>query len=503
VSHPSAGSQVIIANAQTRALAAETSGRPPDFIVDAATTPTREQIQAVLDSAGPGDIVEFRGSHVLDTLYLRSDGTPDNPIYVRGDGTAIVGDPAGGEVFIAVGNHWVVEDLTINSNMDANWGVRVDGRQDGSSSSRKPVTGFTLRRTVVRSRKGLKAAEGSVGEIYDVTVYDNVFVGRWSWSDVVTLAKGGQANGGTELRSTWNDVGIKLTGQGHSVFNNTLSGFGDGIKTDRYTSISNINILYSRNDLLWGRDDGIELDDGYRNCAAIENRISNSGTGISKQPNFVTGGPTYAVRNVLVNQFLRPFKLNDGPNGLIVAHNTIVGSQRTRPDYFWLQFNNGQVENISVLNNLLVWANPPAPGYMMFFDTLIAAEQWDGNAYWPDAGFKFRNVPTAPSFAAAQADSRLPAGYAGAGFEASGALLPAQPFDAGIAALGANWETYVEAFDPRLSAVTPGRSAAIPLRGFGGSSRGAVEVGTLLPKYGARSIANTVAPAPPEALTVQ
>jgi len=505
VSDPALGTQVVTTSVTTRPLARETSGQQATVVIDAANAPTESDIQGILDNASPGDIIEIRGTHEVDNLELKANGTKFNPIYLRGDGSATLQDSAGGRVITAIGNHWVVENLTLIANPDAtNWVVRVDGREVGSASNRQPLTGFTLRRCNVSGRRGLRAWEGSDSEVYDVTVYDNTFSGRYTWNDIVTLVNGGTAKGATGVSSTWNDTGLKMTGQGHSIFNNTLSGFGDGIKTDRQTAISNTTISYSRNKILWGGDDGIELDDAYRNVVMSENLIMNTGTGASKQPNFVTGGPNYIVRNVLVNHYLRPFKLNDGPHGLRLIHNTVVNTSKETGPRFWVQHNNGRVEQLDVVNNIFVRVNHQLGDTLIKFDANLEQERWDGNTYWPDGEFEFNSFGSSSSFAGARGNSKFPDGYGGAQFEDSGSLLSEQPFVGGISSIGDDWTTQVMSFDPSLKPNSGAKTGAISMRGYLGVSRGAVEFGQSSPEYGSRaSVPGLTRPKSPENLSIQ
>jgi hypothetical protein len=96
---------------------------------------------------------------------------------------------------------------------------------------------------------------------------------------------------------TWNYEGIVVTGAGHVICHNTLAGFGDALGLSQPVEIPNRGIDFYGNDVLWGGDDGIELDYSERNVRAFRNRFGNVAMGISFQP--VWGGPVYAVRNLI------------------------------------------------------------------------------------------------------------------------------------------------------------------------------------------------------------
>jgi hypothetical protein len=229
----------------------------------------------------------------------------------------------------------------------------------------------------------------------------------------------------------------------------------------------------------------------------------NTGTGGSKQPNNVTGGPNYIVRNVLINHYLRPFKLNDGPHGVKIIHNTVVNTNKETGSRFWVQHNNGRVEQLDVLNNLFVHVNHEAGDRLVKFDADLELEQWDGNAYWPDGEFEFNYFGSSSTFGEAQGNAKFPGGYKGAAFEDSGAVLGQQPFEAGVSAIGVDWTTRVNDFSPVLQSGSAATTGAVRINGYLGSSRGAAEFGEPLPQYGARvSVVEVKRPEPPTSLSV-
>ncbi|MFV2057173.1 MAG: fibronectin type III domain-containing protein, partial [Thiohalomonadales bacterium] len=154
---------------------------------------------------------------------------------------------------------------------------------------------------------------------------------------------------------TWGINGIEISGQGITVCSNSLSGFGDTIDIPDRGVNRAIDIF--ANDILWGGDDGLELDGGERNIRAYGNRISNSGTGISVQPG--NGGPFYIYRNIIYNpgqefsdqgilyEAYLPFKFKNGASGMYVFHNTAV-----RPGNAWQQ--GETLSNSKVYNNLIL-----------------------------------------------------------------------------------------------------------------------------------------------------
>jgi len=505
VNDPSSGTQSVTQSITTRALPKETKNQSPTHIIDSNDSPSSSQIQAILDGAQPGDIIEVRGSHIVNELYLRANGTAANPIYLRGNNGTLktIGDE---RVLQVTRSHWVVEDLNLFANPDYDrYVVRVRGILDGIDNDFGPIEAFTLRRNHVKGRKGLVAKEGTDGVMRNITLYDNYFEGRWDHPTIVTLKKCDDATVCTKVNATWDDSGVKMTGVGHSVFNNTFSGFGDSVKNSYQSAIGTKSIHYHRNKILWGGDDGIELDDAFRNVIASENLIMNTGTGVSKQPNKRTGGPNYAVRNVIVNYFLRPFKFNDGPNGVKAIHNTVVHTASVDgAELAYAQYG-GTLNNFEFFNNLFVRAVDAANCRFIYWTANFVNPQWDGNGYFPDH-CSFYIDKNRDTFALAQGfGDPYPAGYNGAAFEDSGMSLSTQPFGAGIGQFGTTWENTVDSADVRLAANSPAVNANLNLPGYDSRSIGAINYGDPLPQYGARTngVIDAVAPEPPTSLIVQ
>lgn len=445
-----------------------------DTSAQAATTTvtTESQLTTALSSASAGDIIQVNAKiELTSTASTGAAGTTAQPIYLRGnrDGAIVRGSnfPTNDSLLDILHSNWVVEGLILRGNESTSSGnteytVRVGG---GSGAV---IDGFTLRDSAIIGKRGLLARETN-GQMTGFAVYDNTFTGVWSRYYLANLLS--TTADATSLNVSWSDVAFRMTGQDHLIFNNTLSGYGDGAKTDEITAITNENITYARNDILWGGDDGIELDDGEYNSIAYQNRISNTGTGISRQPNGSPTGPMYAVGNVLVNQFLRPFKLNDGPPRIKLLHNTNVYTDRFTGDTGWLQFGSGAgnaLAELDHLNNLYVRADTATGAFeQLDVKPSHSDEQYDGNAYFPDGTFRVEDSTIGASFAAAQGSTSI-SGYGGANFEDSGQLLGSQPFTDGFSEFGSDWETTVNNFNPAYSGV----SAGVTLPGFSSSTPG-------------------------------
>jgi hypothetical protein len=113
--------------------------------------------------------------------------------------------------------------------------------------------------------------------------------------------------------------GIDLRGFGNVVCHNTVRNFGDCVSVQPFTGESFGNDVYG-NDASYCVDDGIEIDYNRANVRVWRNRVMNARTGVSIQP--VRGGPAYIFRNEFFSLENAPVKMNNGPAGFIVVHNT-------------------------------------------------------------------------------------------------------------------------------------------------------------------------------------
>jgi len=308
-----------------------------------------DELGQALSAAKPGDVIVLGGGVYREPIRLHQSGTEDNPIVVRGlhrDGTILEASEADYGVTIT-GSHVVLEQVTIRRSL---WGMRITDATD-----------VTVRQTRIRDVKyGIDATGGANRNLY---ICDNDLKGKAvAWPD-------------TGPR-TWNFEGIVVSGSGHVICYNTLSGFGDALGLSPNTTIPNRAIDFYGNDVLWGGDDGVELDYSERNVRAFRNRFGNVGMGISFQP--IWGGPVYAFRNVIYNTAKAPYKLNQDPTGFHIFHNTSI-----RPGWGWVQYGY-QVSNFSFVNNLTVGTE----NAVNMMPSLQLA-RIDFNGWAPDGQFTF------------------------------------------------------------------------------------------------------------------
>ncbi len=329
---------------RTRAVPPDNPANPRMVAVDSDRT-----LAEALSRANPGDVITLSAGTYAGPITLDRSGTAADPIIVRGTSPdrTIIEAPGAQYGVVILGSHVVLERMTIRR---STWGIRITDAGD-----------VVVRRTIIREvQYGIDAQGGTNRNFY---LCDNVLEGNGvSWPD-------------TSSR-TWNFEGIVVAGAGHVICHNTLSGFGDALGLSQQTAIPNRAIDFYGNDVLWGGDDGIELDYSERNVRAFRNRLGNVGMGISFQP--IWGGPVYAFRNVIYNTANAPYKLNQDPSGFHICHNTSI-----RPGWAWTQYGE-YASNFSFYNNLTVGTQNGVD-----MTPIIRSARIDYNGWSPDGQFKF------------------------------------------------------------------------------------------------------------------
>lgn len=280
LSDPDGGCAIETLEATTRTV--------PEAMQGAPVVPvTPANIDSVIGGAAPGDVLEL-GAGSYGEIWVTVDGSADAPIVLRGTAGAVVD----GDVRADNRSHIIIENLSINGKVKFNGGVGiavkgciVDAVDDGIIS--------------------LTRAENAY-------VADNVVTGVTTWTEPALGASGDNLG-----------EGIALTGPGHVIEHNRVSGFRDCVSLLEDSGADDqfsVDIL--RNDLSECADDGIEADFCFHDCRVVENRLTNTFIALSSQPGL--GGPTYFVRNAMYNVILSAFKLQRGSVGDVLWHNTVV-----------------------------------------------------------------------------------------------------------------------------------------------------------------------------------
>lgn len=473
----------------TRALPA-VAGAVTKSIAAGATS---SQIQAALDSAVPGDVIQFAdGTYSISDISVNRSGTFSHPIHIRGQSRAgVVLRHASRVLHLLNASDIVMENLTLQ-------GSGVDSGVAASSKGIVFYSGYTQERVTVRNTTitGVDRGIDVTGEAKQVLVYDNTLIGNNQWNQD-SYSYGGQGSPGSgdgtpdiDQNVFWNDDGIRITGQGNVVFNNTLLGFGDALAVEN--NHTSIGVHFYRNDILMTGDDAIEADYGFRNVTFYDNRVHNAMTLVSLDP--IWGGPFLAARNIGINIGRGPYKLNSQNTGHFFYNNTVIRTHNPSHPWGWVQYSNGDQKAWGYRNNILIYRGS---GNLLAMeaggqDPLdFTHNSWfpDRSVWWTNAGGSFTNL--------ASAYGSLPATepvFSGSKkrHEADN-ICESNPFTTSIN-LGSDYHTLISAFYmPILSnGSAPKNSGAhIPniTDGFSGnaSDRGALIAGVPIPVWGDRS----------------
>ncbi len=411
-------------------------------------------IAAADGRARPGDLMLLHQGVYPGPVKFTKSGTAEAPIVWRGagDGEVVIDGPEGRRAVSATRLvHVMFERLALRN---AGVGMGLTG------SSHVTVRGCHF----YRVGSGISAD----GQQQHLFISDNVFEGVCTW----------RRRAPREYRA------IQVSGMGHVVAYNRISGFKDGVDTRPAYPVRAIDI--HNNDISECLDDGIELDYSEQNTRAYDNRLTNCSMGISFQP--ARGGPAYAVRNVLYNIGLESFKLHLTPprpghmtSGGVILHNTVV--KTSVPFRVWS--NEGPARHFYLRNNLLVGTEAP---YAIELTCPIEESDWDFNAYvgGPFRNFARWNGTTYPSLADFQSGTRQ---------EMHGLVLPWSKglFASAVGRPADLAKQYpVRVNDLRLGARSPVIDKGVVLPSvnddYAGAAPdlGAIEFGKPLPHYGPR-----------------
>lgn len=346
------------------------------FITDSMST---QKIQAVLDSAQPGDVIEFAAGHYdLDNqLVLNRRGTEDRPIYLRGvarDKVILHRSEAGRVLYGLDVGDYIIEDITLKgTGMDSGTQASSIGVQfyDGSPTQKR----VTIRRVTMQ---GVDMGVIAYAAVEQVMVYNCSLNGNNRWEEAFT-----------NTNIAWNDDGIRLPGAANVAFNNTLYAFGDSFAAASHGGaiVPARNQHFYRNEIINSGDDATEGDHALRNVTFYDNRIHNSMTFISLDP--IYGGPYIAARNISVNTGRSPYKFNNTNTGHFIYNNTVIRTNGREGGWGWVQYNNGAQRAWGFENNILIYRG----------DGKLAALESPGhdpvdfthNSFYPDRAFWWSN----------------------------------------------------------------------------------------------------------------
>jgi len=278
-------------------------------------------------AAEPGDLIIVGAGSYPAAFTVRKSGQPGRPIIWRGParGEAVIEGSGGAETaergISATDVHDVwLEGLTIRR---VRYGIVAH-------RSRRIV----MRRCHVREVDYGFTATNNEPLTQRFFLADNILEGPSTWP---------RTKGIESAR------GFQVSGRGHEICHNRITGFADGIDTFGSPECSAIDIY--NNDISEMTDDGIEADYSRHNVRIFRNRLTNCFQGISEQP--VYGGPVYIFRNVMYNIAVEPFKMHtagqDLTSGFLLFHNTVV-----KKGVPWCVYTGDRVNNVVTRNNLFV-----------------------------------------------------------------------------------------------------------------------------------------------------
>ena len=300
----------------TRSISVRTRNVPTAMANAPIKSATPSNLSSVLNSAQPGDIVRLSAG-TYNEFDINRSGTAGKPIVIRGSSGTVVN----GEIGIFSQSDVHVEDLTVNGR------IRFNG------SDRIAITGNTINASLAFNGDGIITNIRSE----DSYIADNTVNGVTVWREAA-LSINGDNDG----------EGILVTGPGHVIEHNKISGMEDGIsfQEDSFAN-DQFSIDVLRNDISEAGDDGIEADFCMHNCRIMENQLTNTFVAFSSQPSL--GGPTYFVRNTAYNVGHVAFKLYRGSRGDVIFHNTVVKDG----DAFGIRTST-DVRDLYMRNNLII-----------------------------------------------------------------------------------------------------------------------------------------------------
>jgi hypothetical protein len=463
----------------TQTLQSVHSTRPLPSASGAATvtaTPS-DNLEAVIDSLAPGDVLELAsGTYNLGSgLRLDVSGTAQAPIVIRGeDRDNVILSGSGTIIQVLRASHVILEDLTFQ-------GTGVDGGGTAGSIGVSFWDG-TLQEFITFRRITMLGVDMGIvawGRVNSVLVHDCILRGNNEWTAAFI-----------ETSLTWNDDGIRLPGEGNCAFHNTLHAFGDTFAVNDGTMSA--AVYFYRNRITMTGDDACEGDYGTRNLAFYDNHVTNCATLLSLDP--LWGGPLYCFRNIAVNTLRGPFKFNSRQSGFMVYSNTIVRTDGATGGTGWVQYNNGALRNWSCRNNILIYHGSA--------DALMALESggmdpidfthngWypDGDVWWTNSGGSYLSLAAAFS----NLNTTTPVFGTSTRRHEHDLLMAREPFQSAIP-LGADHlveitSLYVPTLGGASVAVNAGTAIPNITDGFSGAApdMGAVIAGRSTPTWGAR-----------------
>jgi hypothetical protein len=413
-----------------------------------------------LQAAQPGDVITMANGTYTGPIYFFGSGTAQNPIIIQGaseTGTIVDGGNCTDcNIWEIYGSYIYLETMTLQ-NAERAVRFQTPGSQDNV------VRWVTTTNTTL----GI----GSQANQLDYYICDNILQGQIQWPLVYGT------DGGLEA----NDDGINMQGFGHVVCHNTISGFGDAMKTSEPGDRADD---FYGNDILWTYDNGIELDLSQGNTRCFRNRFTNTWDTLSVQPIF--GGPAYIIQNIVLNAADEQMKFHsqntvpiEDPIGIMVYHNTFYSTQAD------LNLNTPNTSHYFDIENNLFIGVESSSWNAVSWTGVIDHGLFDYDGYFPDGPMTFDFLSGYAAW------SNFAGVQAGLLEEPHGLVLNGLPFETPIQ-IPASWMTFMTPQDislaPGSSPVDRGLILPNINEGYTGTAPdlGAQEVGCPEPIFGPR-----------------
>lgn len=275
-----------------------------------------ETFPDALRKARPGDVLRL-AKGVYKGTFRPPNGEPGRPVVLMGEEGTVFDGEGKGNCIGASGSHDIM--LVGLAFRNATWALNFN------ASSRISVT-----RCLITDCAYGFVSQSNGDRQERIYIADCTMKGPCTWP---------------RSKNIEDPRGVQISGQGHVVCYNRISGYADAI--DTFSTYPCSSIDFYGNEISECTDDGIEMDYSEHNTRCFENRLTNCFQGISTQP--VWGGPVYIFRNAMYNLGLETFKMHNAPSGGLFFHNTSV--KAGIPLVLWT----GQpVTNFVMRNNLFI-----------------------------------------------------------------------------------------------------------------------------------------------------
>ena len=321
-------------------------------------------LQMAADNAQAGDhFIVADGNY--NSFTLITSGTFNNPI-------SFISENRHGAVINGNGTSSGVISLGEFSTIIT--GVIIDGFiiENGNYGIDAQNTQYvTVRNNIIQNVGWGYYNRRELGNENNQYITNNLMIGTTAWPQTTTP----------------NERGVDIRGNNNVVSFNTITDFADGISTDGELYEISYSLDIHNNDISNAVDDLIEVDGTISNTRIYANRCINGRAGVSLAP--IDGGPVYVFRNILYNMENSAFKMNRGPSGMMIVHNTCVNDQNVieAPDGW---------QNTFYRNNVIIGSKYC---FELFNQVPGSVDDWDYGAFYSSrAGgtgtewFKWNNI---------------------------------------------------------------------------------------------------------------